>query len=119
MIKKVKIPNWLQYVCEKIWCLFAVTYWLQLYLDYPYSKSFDKWVRDSLKEGHKLEIIDNFHAKFNGRRLWIENVPYAAFHLHEPHKPDVSPSRYTKYLLNKQLKKLQREKKKKLREGWK
>ncbi|HCH9337349.1 TPA: hypothetical protein PNO69_004545 [Salmonella enterica] len=104
---------------EKLWCLFTVSYWIQLYDDYPYSASKDAWMRQSLKEGHKLEIIDNFHAKFNGRVLWIENIPYASFHLDEKGKTSVSPARYTKYLLNKQLKKLNKEKKKKLVEGWK
>lgn len=104
---------------EKLWCLFAVSYWIQLYDYYPYSASFDAWMRQSLKEGHKLEIIDNFHAKFNGRVLWIENVPHASFRLDEVGKSSVSPARYTKYLFNKQLKKLNKEKKKKLVEGWK
>ena len=99
---------------EKLWCLFTVSYWIQLYDYYPYSDSFDTWMRKSLKEGCKLEVIDNYRAKFNGRVLWIENVPYASFHLDEPRKPNVSPSRYTKYLMNKQLKKLNKEKKKNL-----
>ena len=104
--------------CEKLWCIYAVFYWMQLYDDYPYSASFDAWMRQSLKEGHKLEIIDSYHANFNGRRLWIENVPYAAFRLSEHNKQSVSPSRYTKYLMNKQLKKIQKETRKKDIECW-
>lgn len=104
---------------EKLWCLFAASYWIQLYDYYPYSDSFDTWMRQSLKEGCKLEVIDQYHAKFNGRVLWIENVPYASFRLDELHKPYVSPSRYTKYLMNKQLKKLNKEKNKKIKEDWK
>lgn len=103
---------------EKLWCLFAVSYWIQLYDEYPYSASFDAWMRQSLKEGHKLEVIDKYQAKFNGRVLWIENIPYASFRLDEKGKISVSPARYTKYLLNKQLKNLNEEKKKKLIEGW-
>lgn len=94
-------------VYEFIWCLFAADYWMQYYDDYPYSESFDKWMRDSLREGHKLEIIDKgFHAKFNGRTLWIENHPYASFRLKEFGFASVQPSRYTKYLMYKQIKEI-------------
>lgn len=95
----------IQKIYEFIWALFATNYWMQSYDDYPYSESFDKWIRDSLKEGHKLEIIDDgFYAKFNGRVLWIENHPYASFRLKELGVNSVQPSRYTKYLMYKQIK---------------
>lgn len=63
---------------------------------------------------HQLIVINEYEAMFNSRTLWIENVPYAAFRLNEHRKSNVSPSRYTKYLLNKRLKvlTLEREKQK-------
>lgn len=113
-----KLSHYFIKFLEKVWCVYAVFYWMQLYEDYPYSASFDAWMRKSLKEGHKIEILGSHTARFNGRIIWISNVPYAAFHLYESDKKDVSPSRYTKYLMNKQLKKLQREKRKKEIENW-
>ena len=103
---------------EKLWCLFSVSYWIQLYDDYPYSASFDAWMRQSLKEGCKLEVIDQYRAKFNGRVLWIENVPYASFHLDEEGKTSVSPARYTKYLMNKQLKRIKETERVQSVENW-
>lgn len=104
--------NLLKIIYEQIWCIFAVNYWVQLYDDYPYSKSFDKWMRQSLKDGHQLIPIDGFNAMFNGRKIWIESFPHAAFHLKEYNIPKVSPSRYTKYLLGKQLKIIKKQQKK-------
>lgn len=115
---KSKLSRYFIKFYEKLWCLFAVNYWMQLYADDPYSKSFDMWVRQSLKEGHKLEIISDHKAKFNGRVLWIANSPYGAFCLSERGKPSVSPSRYTKYLMNKQIKRINKEKLTKDIENW-
>ena len=87
---------------EKIWALFAVRYWMQIYSD-NYNKSFDLWCRKSLDDGHYFTEIDNFTAKFNGKTIWIRNHPHASFSLRERGKPEVHPSRYTKHLMMKRL----------------
>ena len=88
---------------EKVWCLFAVTYWLQDYDHCPYSKGFDNWCREELKKGTKFKNTCEFKGSFGGKQLWITNHPYASLHLYENGEPQVSPSRYTKRLLKKRL----------------
>lgn len=90
-------------IYEKIWCLFAVLYWVQFYEDYPYSKAFDKWCRESLDKGCKFTNISEYSAEFNGKKLWIANHPCASFHLYEESSPNLSPSRYTKKLMQERL----------------
>lgn len=93
----------IQKLYEKIWALFAVSYWNQLYDNYPYSKSFDAWCRKSLDEGHSIKRVCNYTVKFNGEILWLGNGKLCCFHLYENAKPYVQPSRYTKYLMMKRF----------------
>ena len=88
---------------EKLWCLFAVSYYVQLYDDYPFSDSFDKWCRESLDKGFKFTNISEYSAEFNGKKLWITNHPCASFHLYGEGSPKLSPSRYTKKLMQERL----------------
>ena len=93
----------LKLIYEKLWCIFAASYWIQLYDDYPYSKDFDKWCRESLDKGCKFTNITEYTAIFNGEKLWISNHPYASFHLYGEGSPKLSPSRYTKKLMQERL----------------
>ena len=93
----------LKLIYEKLWCIFTASYWIQLYDDYPYSKSFDKWCRESLDKGCKFTNITEYTAMFNGKKLWIVNHPCASFHLYEEISPNLSPSRYTKKLMQERL----------------
>lgn len=90
----------LKTIYEKIWCIFAVTYWLQLY---PCNKSFDEWCRESLEKGCTFENISEYTATFNGKTLWLKNHPNASFNLYQEGCPEISPSRYTKYLLKQRF----------------
>lgn len=92
----------INYVYEKLFTIVAISYWIQLYDEHPYSKSFDDWCRKSLDDGCKVISIDRYTVKFNGKTLWIGNGKVACFTLYEKGKPSVSPSRYTKYLMMKQ-----------------
>ena len=95
--------KFIQKLYEKIWALFAVSYWFQLYGNYQYSESFDNWCRKSLEEGHHITKLDKYSVYFNGKRLWYGNKKLCCFHLYENGKPYVQPSRYTKYLMMKRL----------------
>lgn len=96
------MKKFMQKLYEKIWVLFAVNYWSQIYSE-KYSKAFDDWCRKSLDEGHYFTEISNYTAKFNGKTIWISNHPHASFRLYEGGKPRAQPSRYTKYLMMKRL----------------
>ena len=96
------MKKFIQKMYEKIWTLFAISYWGQTYSE-RYSKAFDVWCRKSLDEGHRFTEISNYTAKFNGKTIWISNHPHASFRLYESDKPQVQPSRYTKYLMMKRL----------------
>ena len=93
----------LKLIYEKLWCIFAASYWIQLYDDYPFSDSFDKWCRESLDKGCKFTNITEYEAMFNGEKLWITNHPCASFHLYGDGSPKLSPSRYTKKLMQERL----------------
>ena len=93
----------LKLIYEKLWCIFAVSYWMQFYDNYPYSKSFDNWCRESLGKDCKFTNITEYTAMFNGKKLWITNHPYASFHLDEGGSTNISPSRYTKKLMQERL----------------
>lgn len=88
---------------EKIWTLFAVSYWCQLYGTYLYSKSFDDWCRKSLEEGHSIKRVCNYTVEFNGKILWLGNGKLCCFHLYSKNSPYVQPSRYTKHLMMKRF----------------
>ena len=94
--------KFMQKLYEKIWTLFAISYWGQTYSE-RYSKAFDVWCRKSLDEGHRFTEISNYTAKFNGKTIWICNHPHTSFSLYETNKPKAHPSRYTKYLMMKRL----------------
>lgn len=96
------MKKFMQKLYEKIWTLLATRYWVQIYSE-KYSKAFDDWCRKSLDEGHYFTEISNYTAKFNGKTIWISSHPYASFSLYEKNKPQVHPSRYTKYLMMKRL----------------
>lgn len=93
----------IQKLYEKIWTIFAIHYWIQVYSE-NYNKSFDDWCRKSLDDGHYFTEISNYTAKFNGKTIWIGNHPYGSFELYEKDRPRVQPSRYTKHLMMKRLK---------------
>lgn len=95
---------------EYLIVLLHPSFWCQLYEKYPYLESFDGWCRNSLKQGCKFEVIDNYTIKFNGRILWLGNDKLCCFCLHENNKPKVSPSRYTKVLMWKELERQKRDK---------
>lgn len=95
--------KYIKSIYEKIWCIFAVSYWIQLYGDYPHSKSFDNWCKESLDKGCKFTNITEYTAMFNGKKLWITNHPCASFHLYGEGSPKLSPSRYTKKLMQERL----------------
>lgn len=95
--------KYLKWAYEKLWCIFAVAYWLQINTEEA-SKTFDDWCRAELAKGTEFKSIGDYTAEFGGRTLWIENHPYGSFNLHEKDKPRCSVKRYTKYLLNKRLK---------------
>lgn len=96
------MKKFIQKMYEKIWTLFAIRYWGQTYSE-KYSKAFDVWCRKSLDEGHYFTEISNYTAKFNGKTIWLANHPHASFRLYESDKPQVQPSRYTRYLMMKRL----------------
>ena len=62
--------NVLKYIYEKLWCVFAISYWVQLFDRYPYDKNYDKWCRKVLKyaKDHPEETIftniGEYHALF-------------------------------------------------------
>ena len=97
------MSNLVKFIYEKVWAIFSISYWIQLYDDYPYSKSFDAWCRKSLDKGCQIKRIDRFTVEFNGRILWIGNEKVACFHLYEVGKPSAAPSRYTKHLMMKRF----------------
>ena len=96
------MKKFLKTLYEKVWTLFAISYWMQIYSE-QYNKSFDAWCRDSLDGGHKFTEINSYTAKLNGKTIWIVNHPYASFSLYEDNKLSVHPSRYTKHLMMKRL----------------
>ena len=102
------MSNFLFKVYKIIWTIFAINYWYHQSDDHPYNKEFDEWCLQSLKDGKRFDVDNhrshlNYTCVFNGRVLWIENHPFASFHLYEKGFTEVSPSRYTRYLLNKKF----------------
>ena len=57
--------KYIKLVYEKLWCLLAVFYWVQLYEDYPYSKAFD--------ENGKDIPFDNIEEAFQAYKVAKEN----------------------------------------------
>lgn len=94
-------------------------FWIQLYGDYPYSESFDKWCRESLKQGCEFKDLNKHTVVFNGRMLWIANDKLCCFYLYEKYKPEVQPSRYTKILMWKKFESYKRNKQLAELENWK
>lgn len=90
-------------VYESFVVLLHPAFWVQLYKDYPYSESFDKWCRESLEQGCEFKVLDKYKVVFNGRTLWIGNDKLCCFNLSENGKPEVQPSRYTKILMWKKF----------------
>jgi len=97
------MSNLVRFIYERVWTILTIRYWIQLYDDYPYSKSFDAWCRESLDKGCQIKRIDRFTVTFNSRILWLCDGKTACFHLYEIGKPNVSPSRYTKHLMMKRF----------------
>ena len=51
--------KYIKLVYEKLWCLLAVFYWVQLYEDYPYSKAFDENGKDIPFDNTDKDMIYN------------------------------------------------------------
>ena len=106
-------------VYEYLVVLLHPAFWDQLYEEYPYSESFDKWCRESLKLGCKFKDYDEYLVVFNERKLWIANDKVSCFKLWEGDKPRVQPSRYTKILMWKKFESYKRNKQLAELENWK
>lgn len=94
-------------------------FWEQLYEDYPYSKSYDKWCRDSLEQGCEFKDYNEHTIVFNGRTLWVYTDKMCCFMLWKKDKPKVQPSRYTKILMWKKFESYKRNKQLAELENWK
>lgn len=94
--------KYLKWAYEKLWCLFAIFYWLQNDPE-DFSQAYDDWCREELAKGTRFTDIDSYTANFGGRRLWVSNHPYASFHLYHKNLPECTCSRYTKHLMKKRL----------------
>lgn len=104
---------------EYLVVLLHPAFWDHLYENHPYSESFDKWCRESLKQGYEFKDLDNYRVVFNERKLWIGNGKLCCFSLSEDDKPSVQPSRYTKILMWKKFESYKREKQLAELENWK
>lgn len=93
--------KYLQKIYEYIWCLFAVSYWIQRK---KYNKVYDDWCKDQLKDGITFTDLTEYTVKMNGVKVWIANHPFASFRTYDnPRLTEMHPSRYTRHLLKKEL----------------
>lgn len=118
-----KLISAIKYIYEKLWCILAVGYWGKFYSEYPYNEDYDKWCREVLRyakdnpsesvftdicdQTANFGVINDDNKKLTPKVVWVANIPYASFRLYRSYsgiKQSYSPSRYTKYLMNKQLK---------------
>jgi hypothetical protein len=84
-------------------------YWIKVLLtpscwirNYPYSKEYDDICLKQL-ENPVFTNVGEHYAQLNGKLVWINNYPYAAFHLERGRLAYKLPSRRTVFKLKEAL----------------
>lgn len=93
-IPKLKLPRLLEFNLRRKYqlrALFSPGCWFR---NERTNKVFDEWLWNALNEDQPV-VISGYHCVIKGRKIWIENYPYASGRLDEIGKPPFYCSRAT------------------------
>lgn len=66
--------NIIKEIRDRLFRILRPNYWIQ---NYPTCDKYSDEIENLIDSGAEVEVIDRFTAKIDGRKLWIENYPYA------------------------------------------